>query len=287
MRYANSAEGIAILLRTLLPLQPALVVLEATGGYESLAAAELTHAGLAVAVINPRQARDFAKAMGRLAKTDRVDAYVLACFAKALQPAPTALTDALTQELSALIVRRRQLVDAITAETNRLPGAHSRVKRDINAHLTFLRKRLKQHDQDLDDMLRRSPIWQTKAALLKSVKGVGDVTVRTLLAALPELGVLSRREISALVGVCPYNRDSGKQRGQRHIFGGRAPVRAALYMATLSAARFNPVIRAFYQRLLAAGKKPKVALVACMRKLLTILNAMLRDNQPWREPANA
>lgn len=286
-QFENTESGIIALVEALRALAPALIVLEATGGYEALAVAALARAGLAVAVVNPRQVRDFAKALGRLAKTDGVDAYVLARFAEAIRPPQTVLPDALSQELEALIVRRRQLIEAITAEDNRLTGAHPSVAPDIQAHLVWLRKRLRDIDQDLEKLLRRSPLWQQKVELLRSVKGVGRVTAHTLIATLPELGTLSRRQIGALVGVCPYNRDSGMLRGKRHIFGGRAIVRAALYMATLAAIRHNTVIRAFYQRLRTAGKLPKVAIVACMRKLLTILNAMLRDQQPWQQPHSA
>lgn len=281
-RFSNDETGRRQLVNELKSLQPKLVVLEATGGLESPIASELAIAGLAVAVINPRQARDFAKAIGVLAKTDQVDALVLARFAEAIKPEVRALKDSEVMALDSVLTRRRQLVDMITAESNRYAQAPGKIAKQIAKHLSWLNKRLKEADDDLDDAIRQSPLWQAKAHLMMSIPGVGRVTATTLLAALPELGQLSRREISALVGVCPFNRDSGGHRGRRVIWGGRASVRTVLYMAALAASRHNPMIKAFYQKLLAAGKMKKVALVACMRKLLVILNAMVKSNTPWR-----
>lgn len=281
-RFSNDETGRRQLVNELKSLQPKLVVLEATGGLESPIASELAIAGLAVAVINPRQARDFAKAIGVLAKTDQVDALVLARFAEAIKPEVRALKDSEVMALDSVLTRRRQLVDMMTAESNRYAQAPGKIAKQIAKHLSWLNKRLEEADDDLDDAIRRSPLWQAKAHLMMSIPGVGRVTATTLLAALPELGQLSRREISALVGVCPFNRDSGGHRGRRVIWGGRASVRAVLYMAALAASRHNPMIKAFYQKLLAAGKMKKVALVACMRKLLVILNAMVKSNTPWR-----
>ena len=243
----------------------------------------LAGAGLPVVAVNPRQVRDFAKATGRLAKTDALDAAVLALFADRIRPEVRPLPDEETRELEALVVRRRQVVDMITAEKNRLGAAppSKRVRTAIGKTIKWLQKQLEEIDNDLDGAVRKSPVWREKEDLLKSVKGVGRVMSRTLLSLLPELGTLGRRQIAALVGVAPLNRDSGTQRGRRIVWGGRANVRAVLYMSALAAARSNPTIRAFYKRLVAAGKLPKVALVACMRKLLTILNAILRTNTPW------
>lgn len=281
-RFNNDETGRRQLVSVLKGLQPKLIVLEATGGLESPVASELAMVGLAVAVINPRQARDFAKALGVLAKTDQVDALVLARFAEAIKPEVRALKECEVMALDSVLTRRRQLVDMITAESNRQAQAPSKIAKQIAKHLSWLNKRLDEADDDLDDAIRQSPLWQAKANLMTSIPGVGRVTATTLLAALPELGALSRREISALVGVCPFNRDSGGHRGRRVIWGGRASVRAVLYMAALAASRHNPTIKAFYQKLLAAGKMKKVALVACMRKLLVILNAMMKSNTPWR-----
>jgi transposase len=281
--FTNDTAGHQAFLALLQQETPTLLVMEATGKLELPLAAALTHAGLAVAIVNPRQARDFAKACGTLAKTDRVDARMLARLAQALRPPVRALKDAEHQALEALLVRRRQLVDMRTAEINRLPMAHACVKPQIERTIAWLNTQIDDGDRDLNQTLRQSPVWRDKLDLLSSVNGVGPVTACTLLALLPELGTLNRRQIGALVGVCPYNRDSGSGtlRGKRAIFGGRAEVRGMLYMATLSATRHNPVIRTFYQRLTAKGKPAKVALVACMRKLLTILNAMLKSGQKW------
>ncbi len=285
LRVTRDEAGMAELIAGLRPRAVALIVLEATGGLETRVAGRLIEAQFPTAVINPRQARDFAKALGRLAKTDALDAEVLARFGQAIRPEPRPWKDAEAQALTALIQRRRQGVAMLTAEKNRLASAHPQVKPDIEATLAWLEQRLKNHDGNLQQRLRASPVWREQDALLRSVPGIGPVTGVTLRAALPELGILDRREISALIGVCPLNRDSGQSRGHRSIFGGRAVVRTALYRATLTASRFNPVIKAFYQRLRTAGKPAKVALTACMRKLLTILNAMLKTKTPWQPPA--
>jgi transposase len=264
---------------------PQLLVLEATGGYELAAVAALVAAGLPVVVVNPRQVRDFARSTGQLAKTDRLDAALLALFAERVQPPVRALPDAATQALDALVARRRQLVEMLVAEQNRLGMARSRGDRAVTVSLTqtiaFLTRQLGVTDRELGTMIRASPVWRERDDLLQSVPGIGPVVARTLLAALPELGHLDRRAIAKLVGVAPLNRDSGTWRGRRTIHGGRASVRAVVYMAALVASRRNPVLTAFYQRLLAAGKPKKLALVACMRKLLTILNTMLRRHQRW------
>ncbi len=278
----NSDEGIAALVAWVGSLKPGLIVLEATGGLESAVTAALALAGLSVAVVNPRQVRDFAKSLGKLAKTDKIDAGLLARFGETIRPAPRSLPDEQTQQLQALLVRRRQIIDMLVAEKNRLPLTHAQMKPRLKEHIAWLEQALEQLDQELHDQLQASPVWREKEDLLRSVKGVGPVTATTLLAELPELGKLNRKQIAALVGVAPFNCDSGKMRGKRTIWGGRACVRNALYMAALSASRHNPVIRPFYQRLIKAGKLHKVALVACIRKLLTILNAILRTRKPWQ-----
>ncbi len=277
----NDDLGLAELTPRLIALAPVLIVLEATGGFEMLAAITLAKAGLPIAVVNPRQVRDFAKALGRLAKTDALDAGILAEFAQRVRPEPRPLPDEAAQLLDGLLTRRRQLVYMLTAEKNRLGFARGTVKRDINRHIRWLEKRLKDVDGDLEDAIAASPLYQAKADLLRSVPGVGPVTTLTLIATLPELGHLSRHQIAALVGVAPLNRDSGTLRGKRMVWGGRAPVRAVLYMAALVGIKHNPVLRQFYERLRAAGKPFKVAVTACMRKLLTIMNAMLRQNSRW------
>lgn len=278
----NDDRGITGIVRRLQAVAPTRVVLEATGGLEVPLASALAAAGMPVVVINPRQARQFAQALGYLEKTDRVDAAVLAHFAESVHPAVRALPDAATQELGALLARRRQLVEMLTAEKNRLGSSPARVQRGIRAHIAWLEKQLAAVEHDVDTTLRSSPVWREQEDLLRSVPGVGRTLARTLLADLPELGRLSRRRIAKLVGVAPLPFESGQFRGQRHIRGGRAAVRTALYMPTLAATRYNPVIRTMYARLLRAGKKPKVALVACMRKLLTILNAMLKHHKSWK-----
>jgi transposase len=284
-RVARDDAGLVALTAWLRARTPLLIVLEATGGLETPVVTALVEAGFPVAVINPRQARDFAKATGRLAKTDALDAAVLAHFGHAIRPEPRPWKDAEAQALTALIQRRRQVVEMLTAEKNRLASAHPHVKPDIAATIAWLEQRLQDHDGDLQQRLRASPVWREADDLLRGVPGIGPVTAATLLALLPELGTLDRRQISALVGVCPFNRDSGQCRGRRMIFGGRAGVRAVLFMATVTASRCNPVIKTFYQRLRAAGKPAKVALTACMRKLLTILNAILKAKTPWQPPA--
>ncbi len=282
----NDDLGLVELTPRLISLAPVLVVLEATGGFETLAAITLAKAGLPIAVVNPRQVRDFAKAMGQLAKTDALDAGILAAFAQRMRPEPRPLPDEAAQLLDSLLTRRRQVVEMLTAEKNRLGFARGPVKRDISQHIRWLEKRLTNVDGDLQDAVSSSPLYQAKADLLRSVPGVGPVTTFTLLASLPELGHLSRHQIAALVGVAPLNRDSGTLRGKRMVWGGRAPVRAVLYMAALVGIKHNPVLRQFYERLRAAGKPFKVAVTACMRKLLTILNAMLHHNRRW-DPQHA
>ena len=278
---SNDARGITTLVERLVELAPRLVVLEATGGIELALAVEGAAADLPIAVVNPRHVRDFARAAGKLAKTDALDAQVLAHYAEAMQPETRPLPDATTQELKALVARRRQLVEMITAEKNRLGRATPLVRPQLQGHIRWLEGSLRELDKDLGDYIRSTPIWRAKDKTLRSVPAVGPVLTMTLLADLPELGVLNRGEISALAGVAPFNRDSGTLRGKRTVWGGRSQVRAALYMATLVATRFNPVIRDFYQRLCAAGKPKKVALTACMRKLLVILNAMIKHNRTW------
>jgi transposase len=284
-QVVNDDPGIATLVAELAHLQPTLVVLEATGGYQAAVVAALVVRGIPVAVVNPRQVRDFAKALGKLAKTDAVDAQVLMRFAQSVRPEPRQPLDEHTLALDALLTRRRQVVEMLTAERNRLAQSVRRVRPSIEATIEFLRKQLSDINDDLDSAIRHSPVWREKEDLLRSVPGVGRIVATTLLCELPELGRLNRKEVAALVGVAPFNRDSGTLRGRRSIWGGRASVRSALFMAVVSASRFNPVIRSFYERLRAAGKLKKVALVACMRKLLTILNSMMRDSRPWQLPA--
>jgi transposase len=279
---ANDAPGIAELVHQLAQLRPKLVVLEATGGLQMPVAGALAAAGLPLAMVNPRQVRDFARATGRLAKTDRLDAQVLAHFAEAVQPTPYALPDVHTQDLTALLTRRHQVIEMLTAEKNRLRATRlESVCQRVQDHIRWLQQELDGLDKDLDHTIRQSPLWREKDNLLRSVPGIGPVVSITLLANLPELGTLSRHQIAALVGVAPLNRDSGRFRGKRMVWGGRARVRAALYMAALTATRYNPVIKAFYHRLCETGKARKVALTACMRKLLTILNSMLKHRQTW------
>ena len=279
----NTEDGVSALVATMKPLAPALIVVEATGGYEWLVVRALVEAALPVIVVNPRQVRDFAKATGQLAKTDALDAQVPALFAARVQPTLRPHPTPATQELGAWLARRRQLVDRITAEKHRVGKATAAVLPGIQAHVDWLTQQLTTLDHDLTITIRQSPVWKEQEDLLQSVPGVGPVMSRTVLADLPELGTLTRRQIAALVGVAPFNHDSGTWRGGRTCWGGRAPVRTALYMATLVATRCNPVIRQAYQALCARGKKRKVALVACMRKLLTILNAMLNHRTSWQE----
>ena len=278
---SNDSSGIGELVRQFKEPQPELVVLEASGGYERNVAAALAAAGHAVSVVNPRQVRDFARAVGQLAKTDAIDARILALFAERIRPEPRPLPDAAQEQLTALVTRRRQLVDMMAAESNRYPlAAPGYVQKGIQAHRRWLERQIKKLGQELDQLVRNSPLWRDKDYLLRGVPGIGPTTSHTLLAELPELGHLNHKEIAALVGVAPLNRDSGNLRGRRTVHGGRASVRRTLYMATLSATRFNPAIRAFYLRLRAAGKPGKLALTACMRKLLVILNAIVATGQP-------
>lgn len=278
---ANSETGISELLQQLHALQPTLIVLEATGGFELPVVAALAAARLPLVVTNPRQVRNFARATGKWAKTDKLDAHVLAHFGATLRPTPRPLPSEQDEQLTALLTRRRQIVDLLTVEQNRLHTVRATMRPDIEEHLAWLRSKLAKLDADLDDFIQATPLWKAKDDLLQSVPGIGRITASTLVAMLPELGTLNRQEIAALVGLAPLNKDSGKKRGKRRIFGGRAPVRSVLYMATLSATKHNPTIKKFYEHLLAQGKEKKVALTACMRKLLVILNAMLRSNQAW------
>lgn len=285
-KFANDMDGISELREFLQELGPTLIVLEATGGYEMAAMLELSSAGLPAVVVNPTRVRDFARATGKLAKTDKIDAQVIAHFAQAVRPAVRQLRTEAEVGLSALLTRRRQLMQMLTGEKNRLGTAPLATRERIEAHIAWLQAELADLAQETKAFIKEDPVWQQKEALLQSVPSVGPVTSSTLLADLPELGSLNRKQIAALVGLAPFNKDSGGKHGKRRIFGGRASVRNTLYMATLSATRHNPAIKRFNESLIARGKPPKVALTACMRKLLTILNAILRHNQPWRaEPA--
>ncbi|HEX8906294.1 MAG TPA: IS110 family transposase [Longimicrobiaceae bacterium] len=277
----NTEAGIEALIARLRELKPELVVLEATGGYETAVAAGLVLAGFAVAVVNPRQVRNFAKAMGKLAKTDKIDAEVIALFGERMRPEARGIPEQDVRELDALVTRRRQLQAMITAEKNREQTAAPAVRPRIVEHLRWLAKELEDINQEIGGVIEQSPAWRMQEELLMSVPGVGPTTAHTLIAELPELGTLGPKRIASLVGVAPWPRDSGVFRGQRKISGGRASVRCCVYMATFVAIRCNPVIRAHYKALKARGKLFKVAMVACMRKLLGILNAMVRDNRPW------
>lgn len=279
----HDESAITTLVAQLAALHPTLIVLEATGGLEIPVTSALATAGLPVVVVNPRQVRDFARAKGLLAKTDALDAQVLAQFAERIRPQPRPLPDAEARNLAALWTRRRQLVEMLSAEKNRLSSASSSVRKSLRNHIAWLERELQHTNTDLTAAIQQSPVWREKDELLRTVPGVGPVLTSTLLANLPELGTLTNKQIAALVGVAPLNRDSGTLRGRRTVWGGRAQVRAVLYMSAIVAARFNPVIRAFYRRLCAVGKAKKVALTACMRKLLTILNAMLKHRTPWRQ----
>jgi transposase len=282
-RVSHDDAGLATLLERLHAVMPSIVVLEASGGYEVALTAALASAGLPVAVVNPRQIRDYARALGQLAKTDRLDAQVIARFAEAVRPEPRPVPDAQARALGELIARRRQLVDMLAAEQNRRRLLRDRrVLRHLDAHITWLEEALRRFDHDLATLVRSTPAWREADDLLRSARGIGPVTACTLIADLPELGRLDRRRIAALVGVAPIARDSGVFRGRRMIAGGRPHIRRVLYMATLTAIRYNPVIRAFHHRLVAAGRPNKVAITAAMRKLLIILNAMLRDRRPWQ-----
>jgi transposase len=280
---SRASKGLDDLVKRLKALEPCLIVLEATGGFEVTVASSLAAVGLPVAIVNPRQVRDFARASGQLAKTDALDAQVIAGFAKAIRPVPRPLPDEKAREFAALVARRRQIVDMITSESNRrIKVGSDDMAHRIDAHLAWLKDELARLDKDLDDAVKASPVWREKEDLLQTVPGVAKTTARTLIANLPELGTTDRKHIAALAGLAPINRDSGTLRGRRMIAGGRPVVRTALYMATLSAVRYNPVIKETYQRLVDAGRPKKVAMVACMRKLLSILNAILRDRCEWR-----
>ena len=279
----NDATGIAALLARLRPLTPVLIVVEATGGYETAVVTACALASLPIAVVNPRQVRDFARALGVLAKTDAIDAAILAAFAERVRPTPRPLPDEAHAELLARVTRRRQLVDMRIAELNRLATAARALQPSLREHIRWLERRIKDTDHDIARLIEASPLWRTRDQLLQSAPGVGPQTSARLLVSLPELGRLSGRQIAALVGVAPLNRDSGTRHGARTTWGGRASVRGTLYMATLVATRHNPIIRTFYRRLRAAGKPHKVALVAAMHKLLTILNAILKHHRPWVE----
>lgn len=281
-RVDQTPEGIASLVAHWQADPPQTVVLEATGGYETAAATALSAVGIPVAVVNPRHVRAFAQATGRLAKTDRVDAQVLAHFAAAVRPAVRPLPTAQADALSSLVVRRRQLIDMLVAEKNRRQQAPPSVRPGITAHIRYLEAEVARVDKDLHQAVQESPLWRVQEDLLRSVPGIGPLTAVVLLAELPELGTLDRKKIAALVGVAPFAQDSGRLHGKRTCWGGRAGVRTTLYMATLAALRCNPVIRAFYTRLVGAGKAPKAALTACMHKLLTILNAMVKHHHLWQ-----
>jgi transposase len=278
--------GVGKLVERIEAAKPTLVVMEATGGYEARLASELAAKGLPVAVINPRQARDYAKATGQLAKTDRVDAIVLCGFARAIRPQVRPLKDEDTEELDALVSRRRQLVEMRVQERLRMAATVSKkIRKGINDHILWIDQCIGQVDSELKDRLRRSDIWRSKVQLLESIPGVGAVTTTTLLAKCPELGTLNRRQIAKLVGLAPMANDSGQHRGRRHVWGGRAEIRSVLYMATVTAIRCNPTIRAFAERLKLLHKPPKVVIVACMRKLLTIMNVMIKTRTAWNPSA--
>lgn len=277
----QNEAGRADLVAKVRGMEPELVVLEATGGYEMAAACAMSLAGLAVAVVNPRQVRDFAKSLGKLAKTDRADALVLARFAHAVRPEARFMADEKAMQLQALVNRRRQIIDIKVAEKNRLCTAHPTITPTLEKHIEWLEEQEKQLNEEIAVMIRESPIWRAKDNLLQTVPGVGPVLSATLLAEMPELGKLNRKQIAALAGLAPFNRDSGKMKGKRCIWGGRASVRTVLYMAAMSALRHNPIIKKFHEKLIKAGKLFKVALTACMRKLLTILNAIVRSNKGW------
>jgi transposase len=282
-RVSNDDAGLITLVTRLRALGPLVIVLEASGGYEIPLTAALASAALPVAVVNPRQIRAYARAVGQLAKTDRLAAHVIALFAEAVRPAARPVPDEQARALGELIARRRQLVDMLVAEQNRRPLVRDRrLQRHVDAHIAWLEEALRRLDHDLTTLIRTTPAWREADDLLRSVPGIGPVTACTRIADLPELGRLDRRRIAALAGLAPFARDSGAFRGRRMIAGGRPQVRRVLYMATLAAIRFNPAIREFHQRLVAAGRPGKVAVTAAMRKLLTILNAMLRDRRPWQ-----
>jgi transposase len=284
-RVSNDSVGIADLVKRLKKMAPTLIVLEPTGGFEMLVVAELTGAGLPVAVVNAKRVRDFARATGRIAKTDKLDAKVLAHFAAVIRPVVRTLRNDEEEQLAALLTRRRQVVDMLTVEKNRLVTVRAKMRPEIEDHVEWLSISLKKLDKEIEDFVKGSPVWKEKNSLLQSVPGVGPVTSATMLGMLPELGKLNRQEIAALVGVAPINKDSGRKQGRRRVYGGRADVRSVLYMAALSAKKHNPVLAKFYDKLLKLGKAKKVALTACMRKLLVILNSMVRTNERWRSQA--
>jgi transposase len=282
--FSQSEDGLVSLGQFVGSFSARLIVLEATGGLERGAVAALVGKGLPVVVVNPRQVRHFAISKGILAKTDKIDAGVIAQFAESIRPEIRPLKDEEAQELDSLATRRRQIVQMLAAEKNRFQSAVGKAREDIGMHLEWLQKRLEKNEKDMDRMIQKSPVWRVKADLLCSMKGVGPGLCRAIISDLPELGTLTRQKIAALVGVAPINRDSGNFRGRRTTWGGRKEVRGILYMATVAAIRWNPVIRGFQERLLKAGKPPKVAIVACMRKLLSILNAMMKNQTPWQPP---
>jgi transposase len=282
----NTLNGVAQLLEQLAQFEVQQVIVEATGGLEAAVAIALHQQGVAVSVINPRQGRDFAKATGQLAKNDRIDAQMLAHFGEALHPPVTVFASEVEQELQALVSRRRQLVEMLAAEKNRRSNVRAKVLPNVDAHIAWLQEQIRQLDGEIEQLSQSQSQWQTQLELLQSVPGIGRVIATTLMAALPELGQLKDKRLSALVGVAPFNHDSGSFRGKRRIWGGRSAVRSVLFMGALVAVKHNPVLKPFYERLLAAGKVKKVALVACMHKLLRILNAIIRDNKPWQPPAS-
>jgi transposase len=279
--FRNEAEGWQELVEKAKDLNPSLIVVEASGGIEQPIVAELFMEKLPVAIVNPTRVRNFARSTGQFAKTDKLDARLIAHFAQAVRPQVRPLRTAEQEHLNALVTRRRQVVQILTAEKNRRSTVYNTLRKRLQQHIEWLNAELEALDEEIEQYIKERPYWRKNAALLRSVPGVGPVTASTLLAELPELGTRNRKQIAALVGVAPLNKDSGKMRGKRRVFGGRAPVRRALYMAALVATRVNPVIRAFYEHLLAQGKEKKVALTACMRKLLVILNSMIRNQQSW------
>ena len=285
-QFQNDEAGIASLVDHMILLRPTLIVLEATGGLEIPTASSLYAKRLPVAVVNPRHVRDFAKATGKLAKTDAIDARVLAHFAGAVRPEVRQIKDDETLELAALVARRRQLIGMLTSEKTRLRQSSKPIRDDIKVHIEWLNQRLKELDDNLSKTIKNSSIWKESSSIIQSIPGAGPVLAISLLADLPELGTLNRKQIAALVGVAPFNRDSGRFRGRRSVWGGRAQIRSVLYMVALAAIQHNPIIKAFYQRLIQKGKKSKVAITACMRKLITILNTMIKNRTVWNQNFN-
>jgi transposase len=280
--FHNDAEGIPALVAFLQQVSPTLVVVEATGGYEMIMVAEVCAAKVPIAVVNPTRVRRFADSLGQLAKTDRIDARIIAHFASVVRPPVRTLQSEDEEYLAGLVERRRQLIVMLTAEKNRLHTSPLRLREGVADHVAWLEGQVKELEEEIDKMIRQSPLWQEKELLLRTVPGIGPITAATLLAELPELGQLDRKKIASLVGLAPFNKDSGIRRGRRRVFGGRASVRRTLYMAALAATKYNPVIRTFYESLLRRGKEKKVALTACMRRLLVILNAMIRKMEAWK-----